>query len=356
MKKIVVILLVCVVAAGGVLLFKKRKQVMVATPVAIPVTSTVKAVRPEIRTVSQVNAYLGRLESEHIVVVASKVNSRVVQLFVHEDQHVKKGAALVSLDDQEIKASIAAVQAKRGAALKRSGYTKTIYERNKGLYEVGGLALEKLEAAELDCSTAQAVVAELEQNIIMVQNQLEYCHLKAPFDGVVGTVFLHSGDLASLGKPILSLNSIPQKLTFRFVQGRATLKPGQVVLLADHRVGVISTLYDDAKMGLWVAEVVLDHRLDYPSGSYLTVEVVTKTDSGCAVPVSALLHRSQGLSVMGYHDSHFSEQPVTVMVQGKGFVLIEPCVQVPVAIASEAKLSVLPTYGQIKISMGGKDE
>ena len=119
--------------------------------------------------------------------------------------------------------------------------------------------------------------------------------------------------------------------------------------------GTVTTLYNDAGNGLSVAEVTPDNRLDLPSGSYLTIEVVTKTASGCAVPVQALLHRARGESIMVYRGDHFEEKPVSVKARDKGFALIDPCVISPVAVASETKLSLLPAYGNIRISPGREE-
>ncbi len=355
MKKIIlIVLLIILIAAGGILL-KKRRQTIAEAPVATPLIYTVRTVLPETRTVSQTNTFLARLESANSAGISSKLSGRISELLVRESRKVRQGELLVRIDDQEIHASIAALQAKLISARTQRDYSKTLHERNKALFEAGGLAREKLEAAEVTYSAAAATVKELEQNILGLENQLDYSNLRAPFAGIVGTIFLRQGDLAAPGRPILSLNSLPQKLTFSFMPGPVDIQAGQDVLLEGIKAGKIATLYNDAKAGLWVAEVTPDRRLEQPNGSYLTIEVVTKTASGCSVPIQALLHREQGESIMFYQGDHFEEKSVNVNVQGKEFALIDPCVTSPVAVASEAKLSLLPTYGSIMISSGGEE-
>ena len=58
------------------------------------------------------------------------------------------------------------------------------------------------------------------------------------------------------------------------------------------------------------------------------------------------------MSVMAYLDGHFTETPVEIKVQNRELALIEPCLTTRVAIASEAKLSLLPGYGNIKVLAG----
>jgi len=356
MKKLILIILLILLVAAGIRLVKMRKQAVVEAPVAIPMTYAVRIVLPETKTIAQTNTFLARMESVRSAGISSKLSGRINEFLVSESQKVSKGDLLVRIDDQEIRTSIGALQAKLISARKSRDYNKTLHTRNKALFEAGGLAREKLEASEVSYSTASSAVKELQQNIAGLNSQLDYSNLHAPFDGIVGTVFLHQGDLATPGRPLLTLNSLPQKLTFSFIPGVADIQPGQDVREQGKKLGTINTLYNDAKAGLWVAEIVLEDRIDQPNGSYLTIEVVTKNGTGCAVPVQALLHRPGGESIMVYEQEQFYEKTVTVMAQDAHFALIEPCVNVPVAVASEAKLSLLPTSGSIQILSGENNE
>ena len=356
MKKIVLILLLIIMIAAGAVLLKKRKQSMSKAPLATPMTYAVKIVEPETRTVSQSATFLAKLESVSSAAISAKLSGRIKTLLVHESQKVDQGELLVRIDDQEIQTAIKALQAQLRFAEKQRNYSKTQYQRNLALFEIGGLAQEKLEDSELVLSRAAASGEELEQKIISLKNELDYLAIKAPFTGIVGTIFLRQGDLAAPNRPILLFNSRPQKLTFSFTPGKDEIFSGQEVRLNHLKSGQITNIYNDATNGLAVAEVALNQRLERPNGSYLTIEVVSKTASGCAVPISALLHRKPGTSVMLYQDDHFKEKPIIVLAQDKEFALIDPAVSHPVAVAAEAKLSRLPTYGKIRIIPGDKAE
>jgi len=356
MKKIILIILLIILIAAGAALLRKRRQAVNETPLAAPMTYTVRTVLPETRTIFQTRTFLAMLESENSAGISSKLSGRIRELLVHESLNVRKGDLLVRIDDQELIATVNALRAKHVSARKQRDYTKALHERNVALFEAGGLAREKLEASEVADSAAIAAVEDLEQRIRGLESQLDYLNIRAPFTGIVGTVFLHQGDLASPGRPIISLNSLSQKLTFSFMPGSKEIKPGREVLLGGVKAGEIARLYDDARGGLAVAEVALDRHLDQPGGSYLTVTVVTNVATGCALPVQALLHRQQTESVMRYREGHFEETPVTVKAQDKAFAVIDPCVTSPVAVASEAKLSLLPTFGRIRILTGAHNE
>ncbi len=356
MKKIIVIILLVILVGAGGMLLKKRRQTITDTPVATPVTSTVRTVRPQTRTVSSTRTFLARLEAAGSATISSKLSGRIRELPVRESQKVRQGELLVRIDNQEIVAAIDGLRATLVSARKQLVYRRAQHERNKALFEAGGLAREKLEASELAGSTAEATVKDLEQKIRALEVQLDYLDIRAPFNGIIGTVFLRRGDLAAPGRPIVSLNSFKQKLTFRFVPDKDDIRPGQDVLLHGEKIGRTATMYSDASAGLAVAEVALDHQMDRPNDSYLTIRVVTGRATGCAVPVQALLHRQQGTSLMLYKEDRFEPLPVTVKVRDNEYAVIEPPVTSPVAVAAEARLSLLPTYGRVRVLSGKTDE
>lgn len=355
MKKVIIVLLViviiAVVVAGGVLL-KKRRQIVASAPTAAPVSYTVKTVLPQQQAVSQTRSFLAQLETVSNATISSKLSGQIRQVLVQENQQVQPGDLLIRIDDKETQTAISALQAKLSAAVNQREYSLGVLQRNRALFDVGGLSKEKLEGSELAYNSAAASVKELQQNIKGLKNQLGYFNIRASAAGVVGTVLLHRGDLATPGRPILTINSLLQKLTFSFAPEATNLIPGQEVLLKGGHIGTIIKIYDDAKNGLSVAEVRLEKRIDRPSGSYLSVDVVTVAESGCGVPLQALLHRKSGISLMVYQDGHFVETSVNVTVQGADAALIEPCVTARVAVASEAKLSLLPGYGNITVLTG----
>jgi len=356
MKKVLVVLLLIALGVGGAVLLKKRKEEVSSAPLAVPITYTVRTVKPGPRTVSQASTFLARLESRDSAGISSKLSGRILDLPVSESQEVRKGTVLVRIDEREILASIESLKAQLASSRKQEAYNRALYGRDMALFKAGGLAREKLEASEVALSQARSRTKDLVQKIEGLRVQLDYLKLRAPFHGIVGTVFLRPGDLATPGRPILTLNSLPQKLTFSFVPGKDGVVAGQDVLLDGVKRGKIVTVYNDARNGLSVAEAELDGRLDLPDDSYLAIEVVTKAGTGCAVPVEALLHRERGVSVMVLQGDGFKETPVTVKAQDRAYALIEPAVTLPVAVGAEAKLSLLPTCGRIRVLPGERDE
>ncbi len=355
MKKIILILIAVVFIIGGVTLFKRAQQAKADTPLPKPPAWQVAMVKAKQQQIQQKSTFLARLDAKNSAALASKLSGQISQLLVSENQTVTKGELLVRIDEDEIKASIEGLQATLAAAKSQQHYNKKLLTRNRALFKANTISQDRLEASEVAYKTASAQVAELKQRIKGLKNQLNYTLITAPFDGIIGTVFMRTGDLAIPGKAILMLNSFPQKLTFSFMPPRnnketknnlSMIQAEQPVTFDDDVIGNISTLYNDAKAGLWVAEVGLKQRLQQPVGSYLTIEVITHAAQGCAIPLQALLHRKHYQSIMRYDGMRFIEQKVNVLAQDNDIVLIEPCTDSPIAIAAESKLALLPALGE----------
>jgi multidrug efflux pump subunit AcrA (membrane-fusion protein) len=356
MKKIIFIFLVILLIAGGILLIKKRKDAMANASQAVPITYTVRTVEPQTQTVVQTGNFLAQLEPTTRATLSTKLSGQLTKMAVSESQIVQKGDLLLQIDDREIQSNLTTLQANLSAARQQLQYAQNLQQRNQAMFDAGGLPQEKLEASAVALNNADAAVQGLEQQILAQKVQLEYTRIVAPFDGTVGTLFLREGDLAAPGKPILTLNSKTQKLTFSFAPESGGVEVGQNVLWQDKKLGTLSKLYADAQGGLTVAEVIPDGHIAQPAGSYLSVQVVTRSPSGCAIPLQALLHRPNQTSVMLHTPDGFKETAVTVLAQDATLALVEPDLQQPVAVAAEAKLALLPAARGIQVIEGDCNE
>ena len=349
MKKVIILLLIITLLGSAVMLVKKRRQNIENAATPTPLTYLVKVVPATTQRLEQTRPFLARLTSCETAGISSKLSGRIKEVLVRENQSVKEGDLLLRIDDLEIISSIQSLQVSLKAQEKDVQYTGSLHERNSALFEVGGLAREKLEASEVAYAAKQANLEATRQKITALEVQLSYLNIKAPFDGTVGTIFSRKGDLANPGRPLLSINSPEQKLTFSYVPGDFEIRTGQEVFLNGRLIGQVITLYSDAANGLSVAEVDVDIPLDLPNNSYLTIDVLTFADTGCTVPLDALLRKKEGAQVMVHANGEFTFYPVSVIAENRERALIEPCPTSLVAVAAEAKLSQLPSYGNVLI-------
>ena len=352
MKKIIVLLAVALIGTSAVMLYLQRKQSVRDIPLPIPVTLQVKVVSATTERLEQTRPFLAQLASKDTAVISSKLSGRIKEVLVKENQAVKVGDLLLEIDDREITAAIKSQQITLGARKKDAQYAKTLHERNRSLFKAGGLAREKFEASEVSLVTKQAALEATRQKIVELEVQLSYLHIKAPFDGTVGTIVSRKGNLATPGKSLLSINSLDRKLTFKYVPGTAAIQTGQEVLMNGEKTGQIINLYSDADNGLAVAEVSVESPLALPNNSYVTIDVLTFSGSGCRVPLNALILTEEGAKLMLYQDKKFAPFPVSIIADNKNHALVEPCPSAPMALGAAAKLSELPGFAKVLINRG----
>jgi RND family efflux transporter MFP subunit len=177
---------------------------------AVSVTTQVAELKPHVLTTDAVGSVQPVLQAT----LEAKVSGRITKLPVRLGQAVKKGDLIAELSVEEIQAKLAQAEAmQKQAARDMKRYRKL-------------LAQEAVTQAEYDAMEArlQATTAAVKE----AKTMLDYALVRAPFDGVITRKFTEVGDLASPGRPIVSLEN-----------------PGQYQLVAD----VPETLVNGLKVG-----------------------------------------------------------------------------------------------------------
>ncbi len=295
--------------------------------------------------------FLAQVLSDKSITLSTKLAGYVEKVLVEESQKVKKGDILVRIDAIEIRSSIDALKSTLSAQKSDLTLVKSIYMRNKKLYAIGGLSKEQLSSSKVAVSLKSSALESTKQKIDQLKHQLSYLKIVAPFDGEIDTILMHEGDLAAAGKPILKMSNTKQKLLFSYSPVKHSLiKKEQDVFYENQLVGYVKTIYTTSQNGLTSAEVTLNKTIPAPSGSSVKIEVLTNKKRGCILPDTTLLHKKEGTFVMLYKEGKFVPLKVNVEMQNRNSVLLSPCPKVPVAKASEVKLSQLPSYGNVTIA------
>ncbi len=354
MKKgiIAVVVLIAAVALGikgkGLLESRKAEVANEALPTVEAVTvPVVKATEGMLK--NQVS-FLAQILSDKSIKLSTKLAGYVEKVFVEESQKVKKGDVLVRIDAIELRSNIEALKATLSAQRNDLALAKSIHARNLKLYKVGGLAKEKLDISAVSLKVKESVLENTTQKIVQLKHQLSYLQIVAPFDGEIDMLFLHEGDLAASGKPILSMSNGAKKLVFSYAPTINTkIVKDQPVFRDAEKIGRVKSIYTTSQNGLVSAEVILSKEVNLPVGSSINIEVLTKGAKGCVIPDNTLLHKKEGTFIMGYEDGKFTPLKVDVQMQEGNRILISPCPSMPIAQASEVKLAQLPAYDKVEI-------
>ena len=349
MKKIIGILVVIAVIISAVNLFKTRQSSLAdATPPSAPML-TLSLVEARQGEVTKSEKFLAKLESQREIRITTKFSGYIKKIAISESQYINKGDLLVKIDEEELLTTIKSLKVTKQQQQDDYDLTDKIHKRNIKLRQAGALSQEKLDLSKLALQGKLTQVINTKKKIKQLYIQLEYLAIKAPFDGMIGDILLREGSLASPNQTILTMSQASQKITFSFSPEDQTIKKGQAVLLDGAIIGSIKTIYTKALNGLSVAEVTLTQKMLLPEGSSLSIEVVIAKEKGCIIPVDTLIYGKESTRVMEYTSGKFFAIELKVLYENTKEALVTPCPKGKIAQGSEAKLTKLGFYKEVKI-------
>ena len=352
MKKIISIVIVIVIVVAAGMFLKKQKDDVASLEIPKIYTHSVSVVTAKRETVAQKRRFLAEVQASNSAYIASKFSANIKKIYVNENDKVKKNQLLIALDDSDIKANLASLYEQQSALKTDVANAKNILNRNKKLFEIEAISQESFDNSNVMYQNKFSALQSINERINQTKSQLRYLNIRAPFNGRVGSIIGNDGSLALPGKALLTLNSDDQKLVFSFVDREKPIIEGQKVYIGEHAIGEILKRYDDAKNALLVAEVKPYKSLSYANKSYKTIDIVVDSIEGCTLPINAVVHKKSGDYIVVYKDGKFENRAVEILLNNSKKVVLSECVSEPVAIASEAKLSLLSSYGNVIINKG----
>ena len=161
----------------------------------------------------------GTLQPQDQVDVGAQISGRVDEVNVDYNDRVRKGQILAVINTDQIRAQLAQALAAQNAAQADvanfdATVTQTLTKRDRarGLFKIGGLSQQDLQAAEADYQRALASEAKAKADVQnaaaqarLYQTQLDFALVRAPIDGVVLDRKISKGQTvaASFQTPVL---------------------------------------------------------------------------------------------------------------------------------------------------------
>jgi membrane fusion protein (multidrug efflux system) len=178
-------------------------------PVEVAVART-DTVRDEI-------AATGQIEAVQSIDLRPEVDGRIVEILIREGQEVDQGTPLFKVDDAQLRAQVAQLEAQRDLAQQALARAKDLAQQNAS------------STADLEKAEAEARSAGAQYDLQRIR--LERTTVRAPFAGVVGQRYVSLGDYVTNTTKLASLHTVnPQRATFQVPERFArSLSPGQAV-------------------------------------------------------------------------------------------------------------------------------
>ncbi len=310
----------------------------------------IELLSPHYGTLSHSQTFLAQVEAQKSVVITTKLTGYIEKIHVTQSQEIKKGDRLVTIDSSELRSTLESLKTSLDYQKEDKNHALGIYERNQKLYRVGGLSKEQLDLSHIAFKGKQSLLAHTLANIQQIRNQLNYLHIKAPFDGFVTTLEMHSGDLALASKGIMRIHTHKQKLIFSYPAQSNAIAKGQKVLLNHQEIGTIENLYLGGLSDLAQAEVKLKTPLNLPLQTHITIEVITQQSKGCIIPNQAILYHQKGEHIITYKNRTFEAYPIDPILRNAQHTLIKECpAHAKIALASQSQLQKLLTLEDVYV-------
>ncbi len=200
MKKMTKVALMCAVVGATMLTSCSKKESSGSSS-----ATTFKTMKVAKSDITLTNKYTANIKGRQDIEVMPQVSGTLQQLCVTEGQQVKKGQTLFVIDQVPYKAALATAKASLEAAKAQMGTAQLTYNSTKTLFDQKVVSDFDLQTANNALLSAKAQVAQAEAQVVNAENNLSYTVVKAPSDGVVGTLPYRLGALVS--------PSMPQALT-----------------------------------------------------------------------------------------------------------------------------------------------
>ena len=244
----------------------------------------------------------GTMMPQQAATLRSELSGPVVQTYVEQGQSVKRGQALVRIDDTSLRdALLSAQSAARSAKLTLDNATRDA-ERQQRLETAGAVAPRDVEAAQRSLASAQAGFADAQSRLTAAQQQLDKTSFRAPFDGLVSERPVNAGDVVQPGAAMVSVvNPASMRLEGSVPAEQLTsLKIGTPVIFTVNgygsqtftgRIDRINPTADPATRQVRVYVTIPNETRTLVGGLFADGRVSTESHQGILIPASAVDER-----------------------------------------------------------------
>tara|TARA_R110000868_G_scaffold45485_3_gene151025 strand:+ start:1530 stop:2747 length:1218 start_codon:yes stop_codon:yes gene_type:complete len=210
----------------------------------------------------------GTMEPITQVEVGTQVSGVVEKIYVDYNSVVKEGQLIAELDKTNLKASLTQAQAAYDNAVSQRNYMKTIYDRQKTLFDNQVISKSDYDDAAYNYQTAKGTVTQRYSDLQQARTNLGYANIYSPINGVVLSRAIDEGQTVAASLSTPTLFTIAQDL--KEMQVEADVDEADIGQVKE---GQRVTFTVDAYIGETFEGVVTQVRLD-PT---VTSNVVTYT-------------------------------------------------------------------------------
>jgi membrane fusion protein, multidrug efflux system len=164
----------------------------------------------ESKDVTEFQTWVGLLDGFQNAEVRAQVTGYLLSQDYKEGKLVKKGDILFTIDARPFEAALAQAQADYAEKVAQAQLAEITLERQTELFERKVISQQEFDTAAQNAQAAVALAAAAQASVQSAQVNLDYCTIKAPFEGIVGKAQAQTGDLVGPGGSETVLTQISQ--------------------------------------------------------------------------------------------------------------------------------------------------
>lgn len=142
-------------------------------------------------------SYSATIRGRQDIDILPQVSGRITRLCVAEGQQVRRGQLLFVIDQVPYRAALKTAEANMEAAKASLRTAELNLKNSRALHEKKVISLSNLQTVENTWLSAKASVSQAAAQLTNARNDLSYTEVKAPCNGVVGTLPYRVGTLVS---------------------------------------------------------------------------------------------------------------------------------------------------------------
>ncbi|WP_338359996.1 efflux RND transporter periplasmic adaptor subunit [Yeosuana marina] len=289
----------------------EKKTITETTPISVKVKAVNENDNNPFITAS------GTIQAVNSANLSTRMMGFVTKMPVEVGDKVKKGQLLVSINNADLQAKLAQVNAGITEATAAFTNAEKDYNRFKNLFAENSASQKELDDMTAHYNMAKARLEGAKQMKNEVDAQFAYANIRAPFDGIVTGKYIKDGDMANPGMPLVSMESpgsfevmamVPESEISKIASGTSV----DVVVKSINKIikGKVTEISTSAKNtgGQYLAKVSLEKTdASILSGMFVTVqfpiEKQQKTEI-ILIPKEALVTKGQLYGVYTVSESN----------------------------------------------------
>jgi RND family efflux transporter MFP subunit len=255
----------------------------------------------------------GKIEAEHSANISTRIMGYVTKVNVKVGQKVNAGQLLISINNSDLQAKKAQVEASILQAAAGYNNVKKDYDRFVNLFKQQSASQKELDDITAKYEMAKAGLEGVKQMRNEIIAQFSYANITAPFAGVITNTFIKEGDMANPGMPLISIEGVSKLQATAMVAESeiSNIKEGMPVKVFVKSLnteidGKVIELSSSAKNtgGQYLVKVSLDKiQNGILSGMFINLQfpivynIQSQQNNSVWVPESALIKQGQLIGI-----------------------------------------------------------